>query len=152
MKIREFPNSQKDRKKKTSRYCGKTGHAENTYCKKSIDLEETIKKLEGYVIVVQSTSRSTDKFTFNVETSQALLDHNSQNEWVVDVGFTHHLAKDASVFSSSDIVAEKKTYVVDDFSLDLIDHGDVTCQLGWIIDIYHVPSLSTNLLSISQLT
>jgi hypothetical protein len=69
-----------------------------------------------------------------------------QNEWVVDSGCTHHMAKDASLFTSLDKVVEWKIYVVDEFSLDIVGHGDVPCRHGKIVDVYHVPNLSTNLL------
>ena len=62
------------------------------------------------------------------------------------------MAKDASLLSSLDMATEKKIYVDDDFALDIIAHGEILCRHGWIIDVYHVPSLSANILSISQLT
>ena len=83
---------------------------------------------------------------------QALLAQTPQNERVVDFGFTHHMAKDASLFSSLDTTSEKKIYVAHDFALNINGHGDVTCQCGWIVDMFHVPSLCTNLVSVSQLT
>jgi hypothetical protein len=57
-------------------------------------LEVKVKNLEGDVSVVH---RSTDNFTFQVRTSQALLLTPHKNEWVVDFGCTHHMAKDASL-------------------------------------------------------
>lgn len=65
----------------------------------------------------------------------------SNNEWVVDFGYTHHIAKDTSLFSSLDIVVEKKIYMADDFSLDITIHGDLPGQHHHIVDVYHVPSL-----------
>ena len=62
------------------------------------------------------------------------------------------MAKEASLFSSLDTSTKNKIYVVDNFALDITSHGDATWLHGWIIDVYHVPSLSVNLLSISQLT
>ena len=60
--------------------------------------------------------------------------------------------KDASIVSSLAISPEKKIYVEDYFSLDIIGHGDITYHHGHIVDMYHVPSLSAYLLFISQLT
>jgi hypothetical protein len=60
--------------------------------------------------------------------------------------------KDASLFTSLDEVVERKIYVVDDFSLDIVGQGDVSCRHGRIVDVYHVPNLSANLLLVSQLT
>ena len=98
------------------------------------------------------TSGSTDDFTSNVITSQALLDQTSQNEWVVDSSCTHHMAKDTSFFSSPDFALEKEIFVADDFALDIVGHGDVACRRGQIVDVFHVPSLSANLLLVFQLT
>ena len=62
------------------------------------------------------------------------------------------MAKDASLFSSLEMATKKKIFVVDDFSLDIVGRGDIPCRHGWIVDIYYVPSLSANLLSVSQPT
>lgn len=98
------------------------------------------------------TSHLVNNFTFNVTTSQEYLAQTSQNEWVVDSSYTHHMDKDTSLFPPLDIAIEKRIYVEDEFSLHTIGHGDVSFQRGQIIDMFHVPSLSANLLSISQLT
>ena len=44
--------SQKDQNTKTCRYYVKVEHVEKTHWKKSVDLEEKVKKLKGDVIVV----------------------------------------------------------------------------------------------------
>ena len=62
------------------------------------------------------------------------------------------MAKDASLFSSLDTTTENKIYLVDDFALDIVGHGDIPFRYGRIVNVYHVPSLNANLLSISQLT
>ena len=80
-----------------------------------------------------------------------LLDQTSQNEWVDEFGFTHDMDKDASLSSSLGVATKNKIYVDDDFALDITANGDIPCQHGWIVDVYHVPSLSGNL-SFSQLT
>ena len=38
------------------------------------------------------------------------------------------MAKDASLLSSLDTTIEKKIYVVYDFALDIVGHGDIDCQ------------------------
>jgi hypothetical protein len=96
--------------------------------------------------------RPTNNFTFQVETSQALLSHSARNEWVVDPGCTHHMAEDVSLFTYLVKVVERKIYVVYDFTLDIIGHSDVPCQHGRIFNVYHVLNLSANMLSNSQLT
>ena len=101
---------------------------------------------------VRSTRWLANDFTFSVGNSQALLAQTSHNEWVVDFGCTHHMAKDRSLLSSFDNVVERNIFVGYDFALNIADHGDINRQRGQIVDVFHVPSLSANLLSVSQLT
>jgi hypothetical protein len=75
-----------------------------------------------------------------------------KNEWVVDSGCTHHMAKDASLFTSLNEAKERKISVIDEFSLDIVGHGDVSYRHGIIVEIYYVPNLTSNLLFVSQLT
>ena len=121
---------------------------EKVFYKKRGDLEEKIKCLEGDVSVVH---QPTDNFTFQVRTSQALLSHSVQKKWVVDSECTHHMAKDSSLFTSLDEAKERKIYVVDDFSLDIIGQGDVSCRHGRIFNVYYVLNPNANIFSISQL-
>ena len=104
------------------------------------------------MVVVWLTSRSVDTFTFNVETSQMFHAHTSRNEWVVNFGFTHNMEKDASLFSSLDTATKKKISMADDFSLDIIVHVHIPCRQGWIVNVYHVPTLKDFFFSISYLT
>jgi hypothetical protein len=62
------------------------------------------------------------------------------------------MAKDTSLFMWLDEAKERKIYVAHDFSLDVACQGDVSCQHGNIVDIFHVPNLSSNLLFVTQLT
>ena len=43
----------------------------------------------------------------------------SKNEWIVDSGCTHHMAKDSSLFSSLNISMEKNIDVANYFSIDI---------------------------------
>jgi hypothetical protein len=62
------------------------------------------------------------------------------------------MAKDVSLFMWLDEDKERKIYVAGDFYLDVVGQGDVAFRHGKIFDICHVPNLSVNLLTISQLT
>ena len=42
--------------------------------------------------------------------------------------------------------------MIDNYSLDIIGRGDIPCQHGRVVDVYHVPSLNVNLLLVSKLT
>ena len=52
------------------------------------------------------------------------------------------MAKDAFLFSSLDVAAENNIYVANDFALDIVGCGDIPCGYGWIVEMYHVPSLN----------
>jgi hypothetical protein len=60
------------------------------------------------------------------------------------------MAKDASLFTWLAKDKERKIYVDNDFALDVIVQGDVTCRHGKIVDVYYVPNLSSNLLYVAQ--
>ena len=62
------------------------------------------------------------------------------------------MEKDVSSFSSLSGALEKNIYAPDDYTLIIVGTGDVECQHGQISNVYHVPSLSTNLFSVAQLT
>ena len=62
------------------------------------------------------------------------------------------MVKDASLFSSLDISFERKIYMVDYFFLNIDRHGGIPFKHGYIVDVYHVPSLSANILLVSQQT
>jgi hypothetical protein len=60
--------------------------------------------------------------------------------------------KDASLFTSLDKSTEKNIYVINDFYLKIVGCGDIPCQHGKIVHVYHVSNLSSNLVLVSQLT
>jgi len=70
----------------------------------------------------------------------------------VDFECADHMDKDASLFTSLDDFVERNIYIVDDFSIDIVGKGDVSCRHGRIVDVYQVPNLNVNLLLVSQLT
>ena len=55
-------------------------------------------------------------------------------------------------FFSVDTSTENNIYVADEFALEIVGHGDVTCLHVQIIDVFHDPNLSMNLFSFLQLT
>jgi hypothetical protein len=87
-----------------------------------------------------------DKFTFFVSSSHALQAHTYQREWIVDFGFSHHVAKDVSLFSCLSEAKEYKILVMDDFSFTIVGSGRVDCVNDVIINVYHVHYLSVSML------
>lgn len=91
-----------------------------------------------------------DNYTFFVSTSLRLHAHFSKSVEIVDCGFTHLIAKDACLFSSLNKTTKEEIFVVDGYSLTIIGCGRIECQNGVITSVYHVPSLSVNLMFIAQ--
>ena len=141
----------KGQKKKTYWYCLKVGHVENKFWKKMNDLEGRVKYLEDFSLTGQLTKPHPKKYTFFLSTFKELHSHMNQTEWIVDSICAHHMVKDDSPFSSLTGDIEEKIYVFDDYTLTVVGNGYVECQHGHISDVYHVLSMITTLLSVSQL-
>jgi len=62
------------------------------------------------------------------------------------------MEKYASMLSFLDKDVEHNIYVANDFSLDIFGNGNIPYRYGIIVDVYHVPNLSANMMSDSQLT
>jgi hypothetical protein len=76
----------------------------------------------------------------------------SKSEWKFEYGCNHHIGKYASLFSSLSQATTKEIFVANDYALTIVGCGKNECQNSVIIDVYHVPSLSVNLLFVPQLT
>jgi len=96
---------------------------DKVYYKNRVDLEEKVKCIEGDVPIMH---QPTDKFTFQVRNSQSFLSHSMYNGWVVESGCTHRMAKDDSLFTSLNVVEDRKIYVANVFSLDISIYGNVS--------------------------
>jgi hypothetical protein len=55
------------------------------------------------------------------------MSHSVHNEWVFYSRCTHHMAKDATLFTKLNKTKDSKIYIVDDFALDVASQGDVAC-------------------------
>jgi hypothetical protein len=62
------------------------------------------------------------------------------------------MVKYVTLFKRLNKAQESKIYFAHDFALDVVGQGDVACRHGKIVDVYHVPNISSNLLYIAQLT
>lgn len=62
------------------------------------------------------------------------------------------MVKDPSLFSSLDYALENNIFATKKFALNITRHDDVSCQHVQIVGRFHVPSLSTNLSTVFQLT
>ena len=68
----------------------------------------------------------------------ALHDHTTQCECISDSSCTHDMDKFDSLFSSLGEVANRKKIVENDYTLTGSGCGNIECQNGVIINVYHV--------------
>lgn len=74
--------------------------------------------------------------------------------WIIDSGATHHIACTLNVFSSYQKVSQPVQVQLPDGSLATVHHiGEVTFSPHLILrNVYHIPSFTLNLISVTQLT
>ena len=164
---RSFQQNDKTNKnkwKKTDRhcnFCNRDGHLESKCFKKMEALEAAMKKHNIHV-EHSSTSTSTSSsgmalsacrcqssqsgYALNVSSSS------HSHEWLIDSGASYHMAKNKAMFSSLHDCNTKNIYVGDDRSLNVVGTGTVHLDNGQFNDVLCVPTLSSNLLSVYQIT
>ena len=76
------------------------GHVGKGYWKWKKNLEENVNHLEEGMSTIHLINQPTEKYTFYINTSQSLHAFTTQIECIVDSSCTHHMDKDASLFSS----------------------------------------------------
>jgi hypothetical protein len=76
----------------------------------------------------------------------------SSDEWLIDSGASYHMDKDKNIFSALNECNTNKIFVGDDRSLSVVGSGTIQVDNGHFNDVFCVPSLSCNLLSIYQVT
>lgn len=89
---------------------------------------------------------------FFVNTSQALNAHTSgKDKLIVVLGWSHHMAKDASLFSLMNETKEENIVVANDYTLSIVGTSSVDCESDMIIKICDVPPLSSYLWYVPQI-
>ena len=77
---------------------------------------------------------------------------NNVEEWVLDSGATHHMGASREHLLSVKPSHVPYIYVGNDTQVEVEGKGNVELDNGVFKDVLHVPNLSTNLLSIYQIT
>eukprot|EP00253_Pinus_taeda_P011076 PITA_11076 len=91
-------------------------------------------------------SSSQSGYALNVSSSS------HSHEWLIDSGASYHMAKNKAMFPSLNDCNTKNIYVGDDRSLNVVGTGTVHLDNGQFNDVLCVPPLSSNLLSVYQIT
>eukprot|EP00253_Pinus_taeda_P021452 PITA_21452 len=163
---RSFQQNDKTNKNKwkTDRhcnFCNRDGHLESK-CFKNMEALEAAMKKHNIHVEHSSTSTSTSssgmalsacrcqtsQFDYALNVSSSFHSH----EWLIDSGASYHMAKNKAMFSSLHDCNTKNIYVGDDRSLNVLGTGTVHLDNGQFNDVLCVPTLSSNLLSVYQIT
>jgi hypothetical protein len=78
--------------------------------------------------------------------------HSSPNAWILDLGASHHMTTTKDVFSYLTASTGPPILMGDDTPVEVTRQGRVELQHGSFDNVFHVPKLSMNLLSIYQIT
>ena len=71
--------------------------------------------------------------------------------WVLDSGASHHMSPDSTAFTSLSSASPVSVMTADGTPMPLAGVGSVIVNNISLSDVYHIPSLSLNLVSVSQL-
>ena len=81
-----------------------------------------------------------------------MTNSNSLKEWILDSGASYHMGSSKEYFSSLKQSKVPHIFVGDDTKMDVEEKGNVEMENGEFQNVLYVPNLSSNLLSIYQIT
>ena len=76
----------------------------------------------------------------------------SQGDWIIDSGTTHHMGASKRYFSSMTQLEVPYIFVGDDTKVEVEGKGEVEMNNEMFKDVLYVPNLTSNLLSVYQMT
>ncbi|KAJ0086611.1 hypothetical protein Patl1_07274 [Pistacia atlantica] len=137
--------------------CGKTGHIKRN-CRVKISKANVACASEG-----DDQLKWEQCFTVEEKSVQTLVNYvkNDKEEWIIDSGCSHHVTGNDTLFSEMRqhhgerviVIADNSTYPVAEEGVVTIDVADDTRTSSVKLnDVYHVPGLKKNLVSVSQIT
>jgi hypothetical protein len=145
----------KSKSKKTNKHwnlCGREGHLESKCFKKMEALESTMKKhninLDSYSSKSSSNGHALFASSFSFNATYA----SSSNEWLVNYRASYHMEKDKAFFFAFNECNTQQIFVSDDRSLSVVGSGTILLDYGHVNDVLCIPSLSSNLLLVYQIT
>ncbi|KAG5619732.1 hypothetical protein H5410_004950 [Solanum commersonii] len=143
--------------------CGKLGHIQR-YCRVKISKTNAACEDEQDDEPKWEHCFTTEDVEIKENATFELAPHKShincvdfKDEWIIDSGCTHHVTGDDSLFSVLRqhkgerviVTADNSTYPVMKEGVVEIGINDTNIKLN---DVYHVPGLKKNLVSVSQIT
>ena len=166
----------KSKKNDKCLYCGKYGHWKRECRRLEVDKKNASKGLlseetgrngtnngEGYYAQVFYVN----EFSSTEQIGSDINEHNKQLSadlntatWIVDSGASNHLCNDKSMFRDIDYSVRKEVFLGDNRSVQSMGMGTIRVLLNGnnkyrtpveIQDVWYVPNLACNLLSVNQL-
>lgn len=140
-------------------YCKKIGHDDHKgfhkkidvlthiFQKKNIHLPSSVSTPSAYQATSTSTSLSKGK-------GQALIasTHPKKGKWLLDSGASHHMSSSMDMFSYIEPCTSPPILMGNNTYMKVCGKGSIPMGEGTFDDVLCVPSLTTNLLSIYQIT
>ena len=144
--------------------CGKPGHIKrncrtklsraNVACEDNIESDQ----LNWEQCFTTTIAEESDNVTLESTSNQAQINYaDYKDEWIIDSGCSHHVTGDDSLFLEMRqhngkrvvVTADNSMYPVAKEGAVKIDVDEASVKLD---DVYHVPGLKKNLISVSQIT
>ncbi|KAJ7965013.1 Retrovirus-related Pol polyprotein from transposon TNT 1-94 [Quillaja saponaria] len=144
--------------------CGKIGHIKKNcrvkLSKANVTSEnKEMEQLEWEQCFTSEVVEGSNDVAAELIPTQAFFNHeNGEDEWIIDSGCSHHVTGNDSLLSELRqhngerviVTADNSTYLVAKEGIVKIGIGDTrTVKLN---DVFHVPGLKRNLVSVSQIT
>ena len=140
-------------------YCKRPGHDEHKCLKKQIDhlshlLEKNNIKVPDSIkqSSLEGSSKDTEKNKGKGKGKALVAVASQRNTWIIDLGASHHMASSQENFASIEPCTMPAILMGDDTPVEVHGRGAVDVGEGTFQDVLCVPSLSTNLLSVYQIT
>ena len=89
--------------------------------KHNIHLEHSSNSSSGMALSACGCQASRSGYALNVSSSS------HSHEWLIDYGYSYHMAKNKAMFSSLNVCNTKNIYVGDDRSLSVVGTRDWNC-------------------------
>ena len=148
------------RKRDKCAYCKKLGHDEHKCFHKKIDelthiLQKNIIQLPS---LVSSPSSHYQEATTSTSSSKAkgkaliASTHPEKGKWLLDLGASHHMASSMDIFSSIEPCTSPPILMGDNTYMKVCGKGSIPMGYGTFNDVLCAPSLTTDTLSIYQIT
>jgi hypothetical protein len=146
---------EKGRKGEKCTYCHQGFHSESTCMKKQIDPMSQIlqqNNLGDRIPEGAKKKKPEDPNSKKDNSSHALIAINSSPDvWIIDSRASHHMATSKAIYSSLDACKGPSIFMGENYSIEVTSKGRIELTNGSFENVLHVPKLSINLLSVSQM-